>query len=374
MDEYFNAPDMTVAQDIAKERRARAAKLVDQAMQSGGQMVGRVYVPKNPLANFAEGFAGGMQREMADRDLKAEQDKYRRAEQAWLAEKPDELARTGDPQLFERWMQKGQQFKDRAALEMQFANRADDRRFRHDEATLTREQRAEEARLNREAKQQDRAEQREFQAGQNALYKRTAEQMAAAARQPRERFQLVTAEDGSVHRINMDTGERSPVEGIKKATPATKLNAAQQKALDDADVFLGHIDNALDLLGSNPNALGLKTMITDTALQRIDPEGVATRAAVGGLAAEKVHQLSGAAVSAAEFKRLQPYLPAAGDSTETVRKKLQGLRKEAERIRGNHAKGPTTPSAETPKPAAASGTWDADKEARYQAWKKANGK
>ena len=115
-------------------------------------------------------------------------------------------------------------------------------------------------------------------------------------------------------------------------------------------MFLGHIDNALDLLKTNPNALGAKTMIPDIALQRIDPEGVATRAAIGGLAAEKVHQLSGAAVTAAEFARLRPYLPAAGDNTETVQKKLQGLRTEAERIRERHAKGPTTPGAQPPQP------------------------
>ena len=44
-----------------------------------------------------------------------------------------------------RWLQKLSTVQGQGGVEMQFANRADDRRFRHDEATLTREQRAEES-------------------------------------------------------------------------------------------------------------------------------------------------------------------------------------------------------------------------------------
>ena len=65
------------------------------------------------------------------------------------------------------------------------------------------------------------------------------------------------------------------------------------------------------------------------------------RAAVGGLSAERVHQLSGAAVSPAEFARLRPYLPASGDTAEAVQKKLTSLKGEVERIKAAHARGPT---------------------------------
>jgi hypothetical protein len=126
------------------------------------------------------------------------------------------------------------------------------------------------------------------------------------------------------------------------------LPAAKQKALDDAELFVSHIDRALEEVNANPNALGKKTLIPDLALGTIDPEGVATRAAVAGLSAEKVHQLSGAAVSPAEFARLRPYLPASGDSADTARTKLLNLRKEAALIRDRHAGVGKSAPAEAP--------------------------
>ena len=113
--------------------------------------------------------------------------------------------------------------------------------------------------------------------------------------------------------------------------------------MDDAEIFLSHIDNAIASLDANPDAVGKKTLIPDMALGHIDPEGVATRAAVAGMAAGKVHELSGAAVSPAEFARLRPYLPSSGDSAQTARTKLVGLRKEAATIRDRHA-GQSTPA------------------------------
>jgi hypothetical protein len=140
--------------------------------------------------------------------------------------------------------------------------------------------------------------------------------------------------------------------GPKDASNAkpTKLTASQQKAYDDSDVLLGHIDNALEFIKANPNAVGYKTVIPDIALSKIDPEGVQTRAAVAGLSAERVHQLSGAAVSPAEFARLRPYLPASGDTAEAAAKKLTSLRGEVERIKAAHARGPTmsNPNAKAP--------------------------
>jgi len=74
-----------------------------------------------------------------------------------------------------------------------------------------------------------------------------------------------------------------------------------------------------------------------------------------------VHELSGAAVSPAEFARLRPYLPANGDKADTVRDKLTNLRQEVERIKATHARGHTVanPDAQppqAPQPAAAEPT------------------
>ena len=162
-----------------------------------------------------------------------------------------------------------------------------------------------------------------------------------------------------------------PADPTTKANKPVNLTAAQQKAYDDSDVLLGHIDNAMAGIKANPNALGYKTVIPDMALSKLDPEGVQTRAAVAGLSAERVHQLSGAAVSPAEFSRLRPYLPASGDTAAEASKKLTSLRGEVERIKAAHARGPTraNPGATAPAP-----TWDSTKEQRYQDWKARNGK
>lgn len=210
--------------------------------------------------------------------------------------------------------------------------------------------------FDRRREQEDR---QEFTAQQNQLYKRTADQLASVA----------GGRGGAASHGKAPSGYRFTAGGALEAIPggphdpsgkSVKLTAAQQKAYDDSDVLLGHIDNALEAVKRNPDAIGKKTIIPDIALGHIDPEGVQTRAAVAGLAAEKVHQLSGAAVSPAEFARLRPYLPASGDSAQTATNKLNNLRGEVERIKAAHARGPTmaNPKAAAPQgqPAAAAPT------------------
>lgn len=70
------------------------------------------------------------------------------------------------------------------------------------------------------------------------------------------------------------------------------------------------------------NATGLKNVLPNQLLNRFDPDGVDTRAAVADLGSLVIHDRSGAAVTAAEFPRLAPFIPTATDDPETARKKL----------------------------------------------------
>jgi hypothetical protein len=70
---------------------------------------------------------------------------------------------------------------------------------------------------------------------------------------------------------------------------------------------------------------GLKGMLPNQMLSRVDPEGVATRAAIADLGSLVIHDRSGAAVTAAEFPRLAPFIPTEKDDAETVQKKLKGF-------------------------------------------------
>jgi hypothetical protein len=69
-------------------------------------------------------------------------------------------------------------------------------------------------------------------------------------------------------------------------------------------------------------ATGMKGYLPDAILQRTDPAGVDTRAAIANLGSMVIHDRSGAAVTAAEFPRLRPFIPHAGDDPAVVQKKL----------------------------------------------------
>ena len=139
-----------------------------------------------------------------------------------------------------------------------------------------------------------------------------------------------------------------------------KLTAEQQKKYDDATTTISAIDSAMAHVKEAPDSLGWKTVVPDALLSRLDPGGVATRAATGALSAEEVHRLSGAAVSPAEFDRLRPFMPSKMDSAEAAMDKMTELRKRMLVIQQVHAQGPTQaggragpPAGATPAPAAA---------------------
>jgi hypothetical protein len=97
--------------------------------------------------------------------------------------------------------------------------------------------------------------------------------------------------------------------------------------------FLNKIDRTEGLVNKNPDAIGLlKGMTPSAILNRTDPQGTATRAALAELAATKVHDLSGAAVSVGEFARLKPFLPQQNDDAATAKTKLNNMRAEIQDI------------------------------------------
>jgi hypothetical protein len=70
-------------------------------------------------------------------------------------------------------------------------------------------------------------------------------------------------------------------------------------------------------------ATGLKGYLPNQLLNRVDPDGVDARAAIADLGSLVIHDRSGAAVTAAEFPRLAPFIPTEKDDADTVKKKLR---------------------------------------------------
>lgn len=118
-------------------------------------------------------------------------------------------------------------------------------------------------------------------------------------------------------------------DGRLKEVPAAVRTAALENQTN-----LRRAERALRLTGgaparegeqADPEATGWKGYVPNQLLNRWDPEGVEARAAIADLGSLVIHDRSGAAVTAAEFPRLAPFIPSEKDDAETVKKKLRGF-------------------------------------------------
>jgi hypothetical protein len=135
-----------------------------------------------------------------------------------------------------------------------------------------------------------------------------------------------------------DANTRQPIrEGI--GPKAGELPASTREKMAQNNVTLAKIDRAIEEATTRPESFGAMNYIPDAVRQRTDPEGVAARALVADIAGQKIHDRSGAAVTVGEMERLRPYIPAATDNPETVRKKLEMFRQEYSRVQEELAAG-----------------------------------
>jgi len=102
------------------------------------------------------------------------------------------------------------------------------------------------------------------------------------------------------------------------------------KALTGNASSISQIDKAIDAAAKNPNAIGIKGNLPQTVLNRMDPQGVETRALITEIGSAIIHDRSGAAVAASERPGLVPFIPQATDDSATAIKKLKQLRSKVE--------------------------------------------
>ena len=128
---------------------------------------------------------------------------------------------------------------------------------------------------------------------------RLAEQKAAAAK-------ATAGEEGKPLPISAASALMSNQQSLRRAQEAQALLNGKNvgKAVGDKE------------------ATGWKGYAPDAMLQRMDPQGIDTRAAIADLGSLVIHDRSGAAVTALEFPRLQPFIPSPKDDPATARKKL----------------------------------------------------
>lgn len=188
-----------------------------------------------------------------------------------------------------------------------------------------------------ETRSQDRAAtnaQRAADAEAARELRRELAQMVQANRQPPQ-LQIYESDAGPVQ-VGRD-GTARPIMGadgqplrsgktIGKALPvsASKALLENSQNLRQAERALAMIEGKM--VGGatgDKSATGWKGYLPEAMLQRLDPGGISTRAEIGDLGSMVIHDRSGAAVTAAEFPRLRPFIPLVTDDPAAAKKKLE---------------------------------------------------
>jgi hypothetical protein len=107
-----------------------------------------------------------------------------------------------------------------------------------------------------------------------------------------------------------------------------QIPAKVQQGYIQNNTTLAQIDAAITALKARPQSMGAGNIFGDEIRQRMDPDGIKTRAAVANIGAVKIHDLSGAAVTAAETPRLKPFIPMPTDTADAAIKKLEQFREQ----------------------------------------------
>jgi hypothetical protein len=163
--------------------------------------------------------------------------------------------------------------------------------------------------------------------------KKEATTIFAPKPEPRERFQLGYDKEGNGVRINMDTGETLPLQGVGKAAGAAKKSARAEKEATATSDLLDKISAAEQGL---PYASGAGSVVPAGVRQLYTDENTKMADAnISALGAEQAHALYGAAFTASEQARAAQFLPVTTgitpDTADTIKSKLKALRMIAEK-------------------------------------------
>lgn len=114
----------------------------------------------------------------------------------------------------------------------------------------------------------------------------------------------------------------------EKAIPQTVTKGVQENlnALKQLDRAEEELKKTPDSVGGPGSVLAANLPGAGLVQSRMDPEGNKLRALIADIGSMKIHERSGAAVTASEFPRLKPFVPTISDDAKTVRDKLANFR------------------------------------------------
>ena len=105
------------------------------------------------------------------------------------------------------------------------------------------------------------------------------------------------------------------------------MDAAARKelaALGESDMLVGNMIDALEKSKGKGGTGLLIGSLPATVAGRIDPGGVELRGMISNFSSQIMNQISGAAVSDQEKKRLEGFLPTTTDDYDTLMAKMKG--------------------------------------------------
>ena len=186
-------------------------------------------------------------------------------------------------------------------------------------------------------------------AGEKARLAQSAAQHADVQNRP----QYIQTDAGLVAVPNVLKPGQAPVgvpvmgaNGENLGKPLKDIPATVNKAIIENDISMNKANRALDLLQGkdvttpkgdvikgSADATGFwKGLTPQVILNKWDPGGVSTRAFVADIGSLKVHDRSGAAVTASETPRLKPFIPSIYDAPDVAAEKLVNFKAEYEDI------------------------------------------
>lgn len=150
---------------------------------------------------------------------------------------------------------------------------------------------------------------------------------------PKAQARPATPEEKKAYGVAADVPAQIKADGTFDVISGTgaalkRIPAQVQSGYVDNRKAITQIDSAIALIQKRKDALGLKNKLGDDINQRLDPEGIPTRAAVANIGSLLIHDRSGAAVTAAEQPRLMPFIPSVTDTADAAVKKLQLLKEQ----------------------------------------------
>jgi len=352
-----------------------AQALRKKGLDTTGEMRGRIYVPKNPWVNFAEGAVGGILDQNAQEGQRGLQGRRQAEVTDFMGRRPDTMMDQtvpGTPAVtqefpgadafggegsapvtaevtpevlpmtkrvmkpYEQQIQETQKWMGDAPAHMGDAPRAavlaqalaSPQKMRElDDAQEARKfeilSKAAEARKTKEEADARAKEAKREADERHATLEKTLKAMGLN-KPPAIQFIQTVDEKGN-----------PVIKGVPKvggAVHPSQPSAAERKDKKAGKDLAGEVDYAISIVDDNADAFGIKTFVPDFILDPLSKDGeVKVRAVVGALKSAKIKDMSGTAVSAHEQERLNEFLPAKGDQPRVVKIKLQNYKDELAR-------------------------------------------